>query len=44
MGGQAIIFAGTHVAGEQLNLMTGVAAILRFPMPDVADQELIMEV
>ena len=44
MGGQAIVFAGAHVAGEQLNLMTGVAAILRFPLPDLAEQELVMEV
>ena len=44
MGGQVIIFSGMHVAGEQLNQMTGVAAILRFPLPDLADQHLVMEI
>ena len=31
--------AGMHVSGEQLNQLTGVAAVLRFPLPDLEDQE-----
>lgn len=39
-GGEAIIFSGMHVSGEQLNQLTGLAAILRFPLPDLEDEEL----
>ena len=39
-GGTSIIFSGAHVAGEQLTQLTGVAAILRFPLPDLEDEEL----
>ena len=42
-GGEAIIFSAMHVSGEQLNQLTGVAAILRFPLPDIEDQELDAE-
>ena len=31
---------GLHVSGEQLNQLTGIAAILRFPLPDIEDMEL----
>ncbi len=31
------MFSSMHVSGEQLNLLSGVAAILRFPMPDIED-------
>ncbi|KAF0973166.1 hypothetical protein FDP41_008373 [Naegleria fowleri] len=31
-GGKVVMFSGMHVAGTQLSQMTGVAAILRFPM------------
>ncbi|XP_022093296.1 protein pelota homolog [Acanthaster planci] len=34
-GGDVKIFSSLHVSGEQLDLLTGVAAILRFPMPDI---------
>lgn len=30
-------------AGEQLNQLSGVAATLRFPLPELEDQELIEE-
>jgi len=33
-GGRVVLFSSMHVAGEQLNNMTGVAAILRFPLAD----------
>ncbi|KAK9817970.1 hypothetical protein WJX72_005116 [[Myrmecia] bisecta] len=39
-GGEALVFSGMHVSGEQLNQLTGIAAILRFPLPDLEDQEL----
>nr|CAG4640906.1 EOG090X07BV [Eulimnadia texana] len=39
-GGTAHIFSSLHVSGEQLAQLTGVAAILRFPMPELEDEEL----
>ena len=42
-GGEAIIFSAMHVSGEQLNQLTGISAILRFPLPDIEDQELDAE-
>ncbi|GAB4814633.1 hypothetical protein N2152v2_001679 [Parachlorella kessleri] len=38
-GGEVSIFSGMHASGEQLNQLTGIAAILRFPLPDLEDQE-----
>ncbi len=38
--GQVKIFSSLHVSGEQLLQLTGVAAILRFPMPDLEDEAL----
>lgn len=35
--GQVKIFSSLHVSGEQLLQLTGIAAILRFPMPDLED-------
>lgn len=29
-----------HVSGEQLNQLSGIAAILRFPLPELEDQEI----
>jgi protein pelota len=37
-GGKVFIFSSMHVSGEQLDLYTGVAAILRFPLPDIDPQ------
>ncbi|XP_033627141.1 protein pelota homolog [Asterias rubens] len=34
-GGDVKLFSSLHVSGEQLTQLTGVAAILRFPMPDI---------
>jgi len=34
-GGDVKVFSTLHVSGEQLNQLSGVAAILRFPMPDI---------
>ncbi|XP_020616695.1 protein pelota homolog isoform X3 [Orbicella faveolata] len=36
-GGDVRVFSSLHVSGEQLGQLSGVAAILRFPMPDIAD-------
>lgn len=37
-GGEVKIFSSLHVSGEQLEQLTGVAAILRFPMPELEDE------
>ncbi|GAB6030084.1 hypothetical protein CHUAL_005763 [Chamberlinius hualienensis] len=37
-GGDVRIFSSLHVSGEQLDQLTGVAAILRFPMPELEDE------
>ena len=39
-GGEVYIFSVMHVSGEQLQQLTGIAAILRFPLPDLEDMEL----
>lgn len=39
-GGNAYIFSSMHVSGEQLAQLTGIAAILRFPLPDLEDIEM----
>ena len=39
-GGKALILSGAHVSGEQLDQLSGIAAILRFPLPDLEDEEL----
>ncbi|KPJ06216.1 Protein pelota [Papilio machaon] len=33
------IFSSMHVSGEQLDQLTGIAAILRFPMPELEDSD-----
>ncbi|XP_012152382.1 pelota mRNA surveillance and ribosome rescue factor [Megachile rotundata] len=37
-GGDVKIFSSLHVSGEQLDQITGIAAILRFPMPELEDE------
>ncbi|MBZ3880275.1 Protein pelota-like protein [Sciurus carolinensis] len=37
--GTVRIFSSLLVSGEQLSQLTGVAAILRFPVPELSDQE-----
>ncbi|KAJ6412387.1 hypothetical protein OIU84_005440 [Salix udensis] len=39
-GGTVHIFSSMHVSGEQLAQLTGVAAILRFPLPELEDIEM----
>ncbi|XP_043271725.1 protein pelota [Venturia canescens] len=36
--GDVKIFSSMHVSGEQLDQLTGVAAILRFPMPELDEE------
>ncbi|KAL3077248.1 hypothetical protein niasHS_013237 [Heterodera schachtii] len=38
-GANVLIFSSMHVTGEQLTQLTGVAAILRFPIADLDDEE-----
>lgn len=42
-GSKVYIFSAAHVSGEQLNLLTGIAAILRYPMPHLEDMEIPMD-
>jgi protein pelota len=37
--GKVFVFSSMHPSGEQLNQLTGVAAILNFPLPDIEDIE-----
>ncbi|KOC70851.1 Protein pelota [Habropoda laboriosa] len=37
-GGDVKIFSSLHVSGEQLEQLTGIAAILRFPIPELEDE------
>ena len=37
-GGKTLIFSSMHTSGEQLTLLTGVAAILHFPCPDLEEE------
>ncbi|GKA48161.1 protein PELOTA 1 [Tanacetum coccineum] len=39
-GGTTYVFSSMHVSGEQLAQMTGVAATLRLPLPDLDDIEM----
>ncbi|KAI9584004.1 protein pelota [Glossina fuscipes] len=38
-GGDVKIFSSMHISGEQLTQLTGIAAILRFPMPELEDSD-----
>lgn len=38
-GGQVRLFSSLHVSGEKLSQVSGVAAILRFPMPEIDDPD-----
>jgi protein pelota len=43
-GGESLVFSSMHVSGEQLNQLSGIAAILRFPLPDLEDIEIPDEI
>ncbi|KAI8816465.1 uncharacterized protein EV422DRAFT_283425 [Fimicolochytrium jonesii] len=36
-GGTVLVFSALHTTGEQLQQLTGVAAILHFPLPDIEE-------
>lgn len=38
-GGDVKIFSSMHISGEQLGLLSGIAAILRFPIPDDEEED-----
>ncbi|KAI4300380.1 hypothetical protein L6164_033766 [Bauhinia variegata] len=38
-GGKALVYSSMHVSAEQLTQLSGVAAILRFPLPDLEDMD-----
>jgi protein pelota len=38
-GGQVFIFSSMHVSGQQLQQVSGIAAILRYPLPDLDELE-----
>jgi protein pelota len=37
-GAKVYVFSSMHVTGEQLGQLSGIAAVLRFPMPDIEDE------
>ncbi|CAN6597749.1 protein Dom34p [Trichomonascus vanleenenianus] len=39
LGGEALILSSMHETGEQLNQITGIACILKYPMPELDDIE-----
>ncbi|KAJ3224482.1 hypothetical protein HDU81_008535 [Chytriomyces hyalinus] len=43
LGGTVMIFSSLHTSGEQLKNLTGVAAILNFPLPDLEDEAEMLE-
>lgn len=38
-GGRVFVFSSMHVSGQQLQQVSGVAAILRYPLPDLDELE-----
>ncbi|CUM65471.1 uncharacterized protein PRCAT00003113001 [Priceomyces carsonii] len=38
-GGEALIFSSLHESGEQLNQLTGIAVLLKYPVPDLDEEE-----
>eukprot|EP01134_Creolimax_fragrantissima_P003055 CFRG3055T1 len=38
-GGDVLIYSSMHNSGEQLKLLSGIAAILRFPCPHIEDED-----
>jgi protein pelota len=38
-GGDVLIFSSIHESGKQLDQLTGVAAILNFPIPEIESDE-----
>lgn len=38
-GGKAIVFSCLHVTGEELDKLTGLACILKYPLPELDEEE-----
>ena len=38
-GGQVYVFSSMHVSGQNLQQVSGIAAILRYPLPDLDELE-----
>ncbi|KAG5185429.1 eRF1 domain 1-domain-containing protein [Tribonema minus] len=38
-GARVFVFSSMHVTGEQLGQLGGIAAVLRFPMPDIEEED-----
>ena len=38
-GGEVLIFSSIHESGKQLDQLTGVAAILNFPLPEIESDD-----
>lgn len=38
-GGEVMIFSSIHESGKQLDQLTGVAAILKFPLPEIESDD-----
>lgn len=38
-GAKVFVFSSMHVTGEQLGHLTGIAAVLRFPLPEIEDDD-----
>lgn len=38
-GGQALVFSSFHSSGEELDKLTGVACILKYPLPELDEEE-----
>jgi len=38
-GGEVRLFSSLHISGEQLDQLTGVAALLRYPMPELDEDD-----
>uniref|UniRef100_A0A7E4V485 ERF1_1 domain-containing protein n=1 Tax=Panagrellus redivivus TaxID=6233 RepID=A0A7E4V485_PANRE len=38
--GKVLVFSSFHPSGEQLNMMTGIAAILRYPLVELEDEDM----
>lgn len=38
-GGEVLIFSSIHESGKQLDQLTGIAAILNFPLPEAESDD-----
>ncbi|KDD71583.1 hypothetical protein H632_c4750p0, partial [Helicosporidium sp. ATCC 50920] len=39
-GGEVLVFSSLHASGRQLDALTGIAAVLKFPMPELEDMDI----